>query len=87
MAYDDLFESLRALGFTFEEVTLEADLQNGSLPYTVNCKRLAPAERGGGFELTRLTNLYAAGVCASGYLSYEDAADEGKRLASSICKS
>ena len=87
MAYDDLFGALRALGFTFEEVTLEAAPQNGSLPYTVDCKRFALAERNDTFELTRLANLYGAGVCASGYLPYEEAAEEGKRLASSICKS
>ena len=81
MAYDDLFENLQSLGFAFEEVKLEADPQNGSLPYTVNCKRFAPSERSDSFELERIANLYGAGVCASGYLSYEDAAKEGKRLA------
>ncbi len=57
MAYDDLFEDLQSLGFAFEEVRLEADSQNGSLPYTVNCKRFAPAERNETFELERLANL------------------------------
>lgn len=80
MAYDDLFEDLHALGFAFEEVKLEAKPQDGSLPYTVDCKRFAPSERNG-FALERIANLYGAGVCASGYLSYENAAEEGKRLA------
>ena len=80
MAYDDLFEDLQSLGFAFEEVKLEAKPQNGSLPYTVDCKRFASSERNG-FALERTAKLYAAGVCASGYLSYEEAAREGKRLA------
>ena len=80
MAYDDLFEHVQSLGFAFEEVRLEADPQDGSLPYTVNCKRFAPSERNDRLELTRTANLYGAGVCVSGYLSYEDAAAEGKRL-------
>lgn len=78
MAYDDLYEDLVARGFAFEPVTLEASAQSGSLPYTVDCQRFAQAERSG-FELS-IQNLYAAGVCASGYLSYEAAAAEGKRL-------
>ena len=84
MAYGDLFEDLCSLGFAFEEVGLEADPQNGSLPYTVNCQRFAPAERNERFGLGRIANLYAAGVCASGYLPYEEAAKEGKRLAGQI---
>ena len=84
MAYDDLFEDLRSLEFAFEAVRLEADPQNGSLPYTVNCQRFAPAERNERFELERIANLYAAGVCASGYLPYEEAAREGKRLAEQL---
>ena len=80
MAYDDLFEGLQSSGFTFEEVRLEANPQDGSLPYTVACKRFAPSERNG-FALQRIANLYGAGVCASGYLSHEEAAEEGKRLA------
>ena len=84
MAYDDLFEGLQPLGFAFAEVRLKADPQNGSLPYRVDCQRFAPSERNDAFALERITNLYAAGVCASGYLPYEDAAKEGKRLAESL---
>ena len=81
MAYDDLFQNLQSLGFAFEAVRLEAAPQSGSLPYTVDYKRFAPAEQNEQFELARIEKLYAAGVCASGYLSYEEAAAEGKRLA------
>lgn len=83
MAYDDLFEDLESLGFAFEAVRLEADSQSGALPYTVFCKRFSPLERDG-YDLRRLVNLYGAGVCTSGYLPYEEAAAEGKRLAARL---
>ena len=86
MAYDDLFGGLQSLGFAFEEVRLEAESQNGALPYIVKCRRFASSERNERLELERIASLYAAGVCASGYLTYEDAAREGKRLAESLTK-
>ena len=84
MAYDDLFQDLHSFGFAFEAVSLEAASQSGSLPYTVDYKRFASTERNERFELARIKNLYAAGVCASGYLPYEEAAAEGKRLAEQL---
>ena len=80
MAYDDLHENLVALGFEFEELELTARAQDGSLPYTVACQVFAEHERDG-FNLKRLKDLYAAGVCAFGYLTYEAAAAQGRELA------
>lgn len=79
MAYDDLHDDLAGRGFAFEERRLEAGAAGGSLPYTVDCRVLAAAERDG-FRLPRLAGLYAAGVCAGGGESYEAAAREGRRL-------
>ena len=80
MAYDDLYENLGALGFTFEPLELEALFS--SPPYTVRCQKFAEGEWGGSsFKLPRLKGLYGAGVCVSGYLTYEEAAAQGRALA------
>ena len=82
MAYDDLYDNLVGRGFAFEDVRLEAPANRGAPPYTVLCKRFAAAEWDAEtFALPRLEGLYAAGVCASGYLPYEEAAAQGWRLA------
>lgn len=82
MAYDDLYEDLVARGFAFEELMLTADAATGSLAYTVTCQRFAEGEwERSSMRLTRLEGLYAAGLCAAGYLAFEEAAREGKRLA------
>ena len=86
MAYDDLYNNLLDLGFDFEELELTAEAQGGSLAYKVTCQVFAEHEREG-FKLKRFENLYAAGVCASGYLSYEEAAARGLELAASLVKS
>ena len=83
MAYDDLFENLVALGFTFEPLELEAS--SSSPPYTVRCQRFAEGEwEGSSFALARLNGLYGAGVCVSGYLTYGEAAAQGRALAESL---
>jgi tRNA U34 5-carboxymethylaminomethyl modifying enzyme MnmG/GidA len=85
MAYDDLYDHLLELGFSFKDERLRAEFEGDSLPYTVDCKRFAEAEWDEtAFELTRLEGLYAAGVCAAGYLSYEAAAQQGRRLAQTL---
>lgn len=84
MAYDDLYNNLVALGFTFDDVTLEAPESRGAPPYTVTCKRFADAERHADFALRRLEGLYAAGVCAAGYLSYEAAVLQGQQLGDAL---
>jgi tRNA U34 5-carboxymethylaminomethyl modifying enzyme MnmG/GidA len=85
MAYDDLYDDLVLRGFGFAEETLEAPSGRGSLPYTVRCCRFAPTEwNTTTFELERLSGLYAAGVCASGYLTYEAAAVQGRALAEAL---
>lgn len=85
MAYDDLYDDLVERGFAFEETRLEAPPGRGAPPYTVTCRRFAAAEWNvGTFALPRLQGLYAAGVCASGYLPYEEAAVQGRRLAEQL---
>ena len=82
MAYDDLYDDLSARGFTFNDLALKAPGSRGAPPYTVNCKRFESAEWDADtFRLGRLANLYAAGVCTSGEISYEGEAQGGQRLA------
>ncbi len=83
MAYDDLYENLVALGFGFE--ALELNASSVDPPYTVTCQRFAEGEwDSSNFKLSRLNGLHGAGVCVSGYLSYEEAAAQGKALADSL---
>ena len=82
MAYDDLYDNLVELKFTFEDVTLSAPESRGAPPYAVTCRRFKALEWDAEtFTLGRIKGLYAAGVCASGYLPYEEAALQGQRLA------
>ncbi len=82
MAYDDLYDDLVVLRFTFEDVTLEVSESRGAPSYTVSCRRFGAAERNTEtFALRRLGGLYAAGVCASGYLPYEEAVVQGRKFA------
>ncbi len=81
MSYDDLYDDLFSRGFGFDEAQLEAPSSRGAPPYTVSCQHFSRAEWRADFALARLYGLYAAGVCAAGYLSYEDAAAQGKALA------
>ncbi len=85
MAYDDLYEDLRRRGLAFRNVTLQAPAVAGSLPYEVRCQVLADgqvdAETG---AVLALPGLYAAGVCARGYLPFEAAASEGQRLGAAL---
>lgn len=88
MAYDDLFGNLKTLGFALEAETLKAHPSGGSLPYTVTCHRFAPGTWDAQtFALGQVSGLYAVGVCAAGYLSYEAAAQGGKNLAEEIVAS
>lgn len=82
MAYDDLYDDLTARGFAFDDLTLSVPESRGAPSYTLRCKRFRPDEWDAAtFELGRLGGLYAAGLCASGSLTYEDAVREGGRLA------
>ena len=83
MAYDDLYDNLLSLGFDFEPIELEAAFEDDSLPYSIDCQVFADHEKEG-FRLTRLNDLYAAGVCAFGAISYEDAALQGRDLAGEL---
>ena len=88
MAYDDLYDDLVRRGFSFEELRLEAPESRGALPYSVSAQRFAPDEWNvEDFALARLAGLYAAGVCAKGYLPYEAAAQQGLALAARLLAS
>lgn len=84
MAYDELYEDLRARGFIFVPQRFQGQEVQGGLAYTVDCQVLAPEERAEGFALRRLHNLYAAGVCAAGELSYEQSAEQGRLLGEAL---
>lgn len=88
MAYDDLYDDLVRWGFSFEALRLEALESRGALPYSVSAQRFAPDEwNAEDFALERLAGLYAAGVCAAGYLPYEAAARQGLELAARLLAS
>jgi tRNA U34 5-carboxymethylaminomethyl modifying enzyme MnmG/GidA len=84
MSYDDLYHDLCSRGFQFEALKLGADIQP---PYTVECKVFAQGEIDAEkFHAKRLANFYAAGLCAFGYINYEQAALQGLKLAASLAK-
>jgi tRNA U34 5-carboxymethylaminomethyl modifying enzyme MnmG/GidA len=82
MSYDDLYQDLLARGFKFDSLKLRADSVEDSPGYSVDCKIFAKDEiHPVTFALNKFRNLYAAGTCAFGYLSYEEAANQGQQLA------
>ncbi|MEM6428801.1 MAG: FAD-dependent oxidoreductase [Deinococcota bacterium] len=85
MAYDDLFEDLKASGFNLEPTQLNADFQDGSLPYDVRCHMFSATEQDG-YKLEHARGLYAAGVCRRGYIPFEEAALEGQQLARELIR-
>jgi tRNA U34 5-carboxymethylaminomethyl modifying enzyme MnmG/GidA len=87
MAYDDLYLDLAERGFAFAPQRLTATFEDGSLPYTVDYRRFADEEWDRDtFRLRRLPGLYAAGVCAAGYLTFDEAAAQGKALGEALGK-
>jgi hypothetical protein len=85
MAYDDLYQDIEARGVAFRDVTLAADPAGGTLPYEVRCRVLEPSGLAGdGFGVPELPRLFAAGLCARGYLPFEEAALDGVRLARTV---
>ena len=84
MAYDDLYLHMLARDFRFQSLELSATAAAGGRPYRVTCQVLAPEEHRSGRALVRLDNLYAAGVCLTGYLPFEAAAEEGLGLADEL---
>lgn len=86
-AYDDLYENLRRLGFAFERLEVAFEPEGEGLPYTVTCQRFAKDEwQPETFRLARIEGLYAAGLCAEGYLKYEEAARRGCELAERLVR-
>ncbi len=82
MTYDDLYADLLSRGFQFESLEIEA---KDIVPtYKVSCKVFDQEFDSHTFASRRLKNLYAAGLCAFGYIPYEEAALQGRRLVSSI---
>ena len=85
MAYDELYLDLEARGVRFRDVVLSADPAGGALPYEVRCRVLEPSGLAGdGYRVPGLPGLYAAGLCARGYLPFEEAALDGVRLARAL---
>lgn len=85
MTYDDLYLDLEQLGFAFEPLQLEARADQSTLPYTVTCRHFSTEEWDGEtFKLARVPGLYAAGLCAAGFLTFEEAASGGQALASAL---
>lgn len=80
MSYDDFYNNLVSLGLEFETLELEAKFDDDNLPYTVACKVLKHVDVRT-FKVAGFDNLFAAGVCAFGAVSYEDAALQGLQLA------
>ena len=80
MAYDELFDDLRARGVATEPHRLELSEHGEGLPYEVSFRGIASAELDG-WRVGRLERLYAAGVCAGGPQSYEESARRGIELA------
>lgn len=85
MAYDDLYLDLLERGFDFEAVTASAAPVDGP-PFAVTSRKFGPAEFAGpqSFSLRRVGNLFAAGYCASGYLTFAEAAAQGAVLGSQL---
>lgn len=85
MAYDELYLDLEARLVPFKEVSLTADPANGVLAYEVRCRVIEPSGLAGdGFGVPGLPGLFAAGLCARGYLPFEEAALDGVRLARAL---
>lgn len=81
MAYDDLYHDLTRRGFGFQQLTMQAPPASGSLAYEVSCQTLAADEWDeADHRMIRLEGLYAAGLCAAGRLTYEQAARQGQDL-------
>jgi tRNA U34 5-carboxymethylaminomethyl modifying enzyme MnmG/GidA len=84
MTYDDLYLDLLARGFMFETLRLKSESGNDSPSYTVDCKVFKHETDPSTFAAQRLANLYAAGTCAFGYVTYEEAARQGQQLAEQL---
>lgn len=84
-AHDGLYEDLAGRGFAFEPLRVAGDAGHG-LPYTVECRVFAREEIGAGGALSRLDGLYAAGVCRSGLLTYEEASLDGRELGAELVR-
>lgn len=85
MAYDELYRDLEARGLLFRDVTLTAEPDEGALPYRVECRVFAPETfANGDAQVSEVPGLHAAGLCARGYLPFEEAALDGVRLARAL---
>lgn len=85
MAYPDLYQHLRQLGFAFTTQEAQVVEQSGTPAYRVVYQVFAEAEWDPAtFRLSRLEGLYAVGLCVLGQGTYAQMAEEGMRLAESL---
>ncbi|MCX7782280.1 MAG: FAD-dependent oxidoreductase [Meiothermus sp.] len=86
VAYPDLYEHLRQLGFGFTAQEAQVAEQGGTPGYRVAYQVFAEGEWDSAtFRLRRLEGLYAVGLCVLGQGTYARMAEEGMRLAESLC--
>lgn len=84
VAYPDLYECLRGLGFAFESHSAEVPAQAGAPGYRVEYQVFAGSEwEASSFRLGRLEQLYALGLCVRDG-TYAEMALEGLRLAETL---
>ncbi len=82
VAYIDLFENLKSLGFGFERLEREVLVQADTLGYSVEFSHFAKDEwTEANFELGRLKNLYGLGLCVKPLGDYAEMSSEGQRFA------
>ncbi len=85
VAYPDLYEHLKELGFAFVDEQAEVPEQSGTLGYRVEYKVFASSEWDTeSFRLERLEGLYGLGLCVLGQGTYAQMAQEGLRLAGAL---
>jgi tRNA U34 5-carboxymethylaminomethyl modifying enzyme MnmG/GidA len=82
VAYPDLYQHLRQLGFAFTTQQAEVAERDGTPGYRVEYRVFAEAEwDSASFRLHRLEGLYGLGLCVLGQGTYARMAEEGLRLA------
>lgn len=85
MAYDELYDDLIRRGLPFSQEIVTAPPTAGALPYKVTFETLAEgvAEAGSG-RVRAIPGLFAAGACARGSLSFEEAAADGVAVGAAL---
>jgi tRNA U34 5-carboxymethylaminomethyl modifying enzyme MnmG/GidA len=82
VAYPDLHQGLRQLGFGLVTREAKVEAQGGTPGYRVEYQIFDPGEwNAQSFELGRVKGLYGLGLCVLGEGTYAQMAEEGLRLA------